>query len=143
MSNPVFLPGQTVCPFCLSPRSNEGKVLQFSCGTRIYPTNEVVDRRIPCFRREIEDLRKQVVTPDNIYRGQMRELMQEVQQLSRDKIDLEANFNDMHDEYINLLAVAQTAKDVWLWYSCVAEGGRVDEIEHLGEKLARWEAANK
>jgi len=107
MSNPVFLPGQSVCPFCLSPRSNEGKVLQFSCGTRIYPTNEVVDRRIPCFRREIEDLRKQA------------------------------------EQVPNLLAVAQTAKNVWLWYSCVAEGGRVDEIEHLGEKLARWEDSFK
>jgi hypothetical protein len=78
--------------------------------------------------------------PEAVYRLQMRELMHELQQLGRDKYDLEANYNALHDEYRNLQAIAQSSKNVWLWYSCVAEGGRVDEIEALGMALQRWES---
>jgi len=68
----VFLPEQTVCPFCLAPRKGQGKVLVFECGTRIYPTNEVADRRITCFRREIDDLYERLNAAEGIIRAAER-----------------------------------------------------------------------
>jgi len=44
----------------------------------------------------------------------------------------------LRKDVANLEAIAHAAKNVWLWYSCVAEGGRVDEIEALGLALQRW-----
>jgi hypothetical protein len=67
----------------------------------------------------------------------------------QDRFDADKQLADYPDdvlvtdeEYRNLQAVAHTAKNVWMWYSCVAEGGRVDEIESLGLALQRWESDN-